>query len=310
MGAPTVAFRQLESPKPRISASPQGLTAVVRFRVAWEDAFTFANDILGILDGAPWQWPASPNMRAYNADIEPVGIADDLANQTATVPAFGSSPGEFYSHGLVTVTFGSQSALTTMPFTDTVNIPPALQFDPANPIEMSSYSVEFNSEAIKLPGGSLSWSANKADGSAQTIPAGVSRPESGAAYWRCPTFNLNITMHNCLYVDQSIVASKLGYTNNATMLTICERETLLFDGLKTNRREMSDGIVILDVVLNYKWRSIGWNVAFGSDGNLYRYVMTDKVPPAVYPETDINPAAILPPPTRWKPYNLNGISGR
>lgn len=307
MAAPSVAFKQLESPKPRITASPQGLTAVVRFCVAWVDAFTFTNEILGILDGAPWQWPASPNMRAYNADIEPVGFDKDNANGTGT-PAFGSSPGEFYQYALIAVTFGSQASLTTMPFTDTINIPPALTFDPENPVEMSSYKVQYGSEMIKLPGGSLKWSTSKADLSPQTIPAGVANPESGSAYMRVPTFTLDMTLHNCLYVDYSIVQAKIGCVNDVTIFSNLEPETLLFDGLATNRREMSDGIVVLDVTLNYKWRSIGWNVAMGSDGNFYRYIKTGST--AVYQEVDIRPQVILPGPTRWKPLNLNGIPGR
>lgn len=309
MGVPTVPFKQLESPKPKITANPQGLSAVVRFRTEWADAFTFTNEILGILDGAPWQWPASPNMRAYNADIEPVGIGANLTATTGQL-AFGSSPGEFYSHALITVTFGSQASLTTMPFTDTINVPPALQFDPQNPVEMSSYQVTYGTEMLKLPAGSLTWSTNNADGSNQTIPAGVAAPESGAAYARTPTFDLNMTLHNCLYVDYSIVRNKIGFVNNATMFTNCERETVLLNGLSTNRREMSDGRLILDVTLNYKWKAVGWNVAFGSDGNLYRYVMKNKVPPAVYPETNINPEVVLPAAVRWKPYNFNGIPGR
>lgn len=308
MGVPTVAFRQAASPPPRITASPQGLTAVVRYRTTWEDAFTFVNDVLGILDGNPWQWPSSPNMRAYNAEIEPIGIRDNVAEQTKSL-SFGSSPGEFYEYAMVTVTFGSQAVLATMPFTgDTINIPPADQFDPINPVEMSSYQVTYGTEMIKVPGGALAWSANNADGSNQTIPAGVASPESGASYYRVPTFDLNFTMHNCLYVDYSIVRNKIGKVNNATLFTNCERETALLNGLQTSRREMSDGTVILDVTLNYKWRSIGWNVSLGTDGNFYRYVKATGFP--IYEETAIGPLDVIPTVTRWKPLNLNGIPGR
>jgi len=307
MGTPTVSFKQLHSPSPRVSASPQGLTAVVKYNVAWEDAFTFVNEILGILDGQPWIWPASPNMRAYNADIEPVGVRADVAGQSKPI-SYGSSPGEYYERALVTVTFGSQASLTTMPFESTINLPPSTQFDQNNPVEMSSYQVTFATEMIKLPAGSLKWSSSKADLTPQTIPAGVSNPESGAAYMRVPTFDLNMTLHNCLYVDFTIVNQKIGKVNDVTMFSILEPETLLFNGMSTQRREMSDGTLILDVTLNYKWRSIGWNVAFGSDGNLYRYIRTGST--LVYEEEDINPTAILPPAVRWKPYDLNGIPGR
>lgn len=310
MGAPSVSFLQLHSPRPRVSASPQGLTAVVRYRVRWDDAFTFVNEILGILDGVPWAWPASPNMLAYNAEIEPDGLRQNPTQGLVANASYGSSPGEFYEFGLITVTFGSQSTLTTLPYTDTTIVPPSMTFDPADPIEMSSYQVTYGTEMIKIPGGALAWSANNADGSGQTIPAGVSAPESGAAYYRVPTFDLNLTMRNCLYVDYSIVRNKIGRVNNAVIFSVCERETLLLNGLMTNRREMSDGISILDVTLQYKWRSIGWNVAIGSDGNFYRYIMKDKAPAAIYTETDIHPMSVISPNIRWKPYDLNGIKGR
>jgi hypothetical protein len=307
MGTPSVDFAQVHSPAPRISASPQGLNAVVKYKVAWLDAFTFVNEILGILDGDPWIWPASPNMRAYNADIEPVGVRSDVKQQSKPI-SYGSSPGEYYDQALVAVTFGSQAALASMPFDSIINIPPATQFDPSDPIEMSSYAVNYTTEMIKIPGGAIAWSSSKADATPQTIPAGVSNPESGAAYYRVPTFDLNMTLHNCLTVDYSIVRNVIGKVNNATIFTNCERETLLMNGLSTQRREMSDGTVILDVTLNYKWRSIGWNVALGSDGNFYRYVRTTGT--AIYPETNIHPTTVLPSPVRWKPYNINGIPGR
>jgi hypothetical protein len=307
MGAPSVEFKQTAT-APRISASPQGLTAVVKYRVAWEDAFTFTNEIMGILDGQPWQWPSSPNMRAYNADIEPIGLVQNVANQTKS-PSYGSSPGEFYEFAIVTVTFGSQAVLATMPFTgDTINIPPADQFDPANPIEMSSYQVTYGTEMIKIPGGALKWSGFKADGSVQVVPADVRPPDSGSAYYRVPTFDLNLTMHNYLRVDYSVVRDKIGKLNDTVTFTNCDIETLLLNGLQTTRREMSDGVAILDVTLNYKWRSIGWNVTLGNDGEFYDYVRTTD--DRVYPTTDIRPFAVLPTVNRWKPYNFNGIPGR
>jgi len=307
MGAPSVPFKQTAA-APRISASPQGLTAVVKYRVAWADAFTFTNEIMGILDGQPWQWPSSPNMRAYNADIEPLGLVENVANQSKPV-SYGSSPGEFYEFAIVTVTFGSQAVLATMPFTgDTINIPLADQFDPANPIEMSSYQVTYGTEMIKVPGGALKWSTTDADGNAQTVPATVRAPDAGTLYYRVPTFDLNLTMHNCISVDYSVVRDKIGRVNIGVTFTNCERETLLLNGLQTSRREMSDGTAILDVTLNYKWKEIGWNVTLGNNGVFYRY---EKAPGVyLYSLANINPTVILPPVNRWKPYDFNGIPGR
>lgn len=307
MGVPSVPYLQLANPSPRIAASPQGLNTVIRYRTAWSDAFVFVNEVLGILDGDPWQWPASPNMRAYNAEIEPVGVNESPGTSTA-ISSYGSSPGEFYESALITVTFGSQSVLATQPYDSVAALPPASQFDPANPVEMSSYQVTYGTEMIRVPGGSLAWSANDADGGAQTVPATVRPPDAGSSYYRVPTFDLNMTLHNCLSVDYSIVRDKIGKVNNQVQFTNCNRETLLLNGLSTSRREMSDGTLILDVTLNYKWKSIGWNVTLGTNGVFYRYVKTAGTP--IYPETDINPTTILPSTVRWKPFNFNGIPGR
>jgi hypothetical protein len=308
MASPSVPYKQLDKPAPRIGANPQGLTATVRYSTSWADAFTFVNEILGIFDGNPWIWPSSPNIRAYDAQIEPVGVRTDVATQPKP-EGYGSSPGEYYEQALISVTFGSQSSLTTMPFTaDTQNIPPALQFDPQNPIEMSSYSVQYGTEAIKVPGGSLKWAFIDANGNPETVPAGVKSPTSGSEYWQVPTFKLNIVMHNCLYLDTSLVADKIGKVNDATIFNVCEPETLLLNGVTTSRRSMSDGAVILDVTLGYSWRKIGWNVAFASNGVLYRYLRQNS--DTNYPKTSIHPNDLFPPLTRWKPTNLNGIPGR
>lgn len=216
MGAPSVPYLQLASPSPRIGASPQGLSAVVRYRMEWEDAFVFVNEVLGILDGDPWIWPASPNMRAYNAEIEPVGV-DDTPGTSTAISSYGSSPGEFYEMALVSVTFGSQSVLATQPYDGIVALPPASQFDPANPVEMSSYQVTYGTEMIRVPGGALKWSGFKADGSVQVVPTDVRPPDAGSAYYRVPTFDLNMTLHNCLYVDYAIVRDKIGKVNDAVL---------------------------------------------------------------------------------------------
>jgi hypothetical protein len=313
MGVPTVKFAQQPNPAPKITASPQGLTSVVRYRMAWTDAFTFVNEILGILDGEPWKWPASPNMRAYNAEIEPIGVDQNVKQQLKPI-SYGSSPGEFYEYALVTVTFGSQATLATMPYSPNgitgipVDVPPADQFDPETPVEMSSYQVTYGTEMIKIPGGALEWSTQKSDGSPQTIPAGVRPPDAGSVYFRVPTFDLNMVLHNCIKVDFVVVRERIGKVNSVKTLG-CERETLLFSGLNTQRREMSDGTGILDVTLNYKWRATSWNVALGTNGSFYRYVNRDGGNP-IYQLADIDPRQILPKEVRWAPQGFNGIPGR
>jgi hypothetical protein len=290
MGVPTVQYKQVHSPSPRIKGSLQGLSATVRYRVAWADAFTFTNQVLGLVDGSPWHWPASPNMRATEANIEPVAVK-------ASPEADGSTPGTYYRHAFVDVTFNS--VVQGIPQTGITEQPPANQFDPSNPIEMSSYQIQYGVEPIKLPAGSLSWMALKADLSPQDVPANVPLPGGGSDYMMVPTFNLNLTMHNCLQLDSSTLVSKLGKINDSKVFSICDVETLLLQGITTNRREMSSGQPIIDATLNYKWRQVGWNMAMGMDGNLYRY--GSKSTGAIYKRESISPLDVIKPATRWRP---------
>lgn len=300
MGAPSVAYKISYTSPPRYSGSrANGLSAQVRYKVNWADAFTFVNDVLGAVDGAPWAFPASPNLRATEAVINPIGVKSGGAGDGTT----GTVPGQYFEKAHIDVTFNSQAAqVGGMDTGFTENIP-ALQFDQANPIEMSSFQIQYSAQMIKIPGGALKWASTKADGTAQTVAATVKNPSlSGAEYIRRPAFNLNLTLHNCLYVQASNFADKIGKVNSATMFGTCEAESVLLDGISTNNRSLSNGIAIVDVVLNYKWQKVGWNTAMGSDGEIYRYVKQSGLP--VYGTTDINPTAVILPSQRWRPSNI------
>jgi len=290
MGAPTVAYKIAYSPPPRYSASTQGLTASIRYKVAWADAFTFVNKVLGISDGSPWALPASPNLKATDAVVNPVAIKD---NPTGG----GTVPGEFYKHAHIDVTFSSQS-LQPYAADTTAAVIPAFQFDQAAPVEQSTFQIQYSPQMIRIPGGSIKWATTTANGTAQTVPATVKDPSiSGAEYIRKPAFNLNITLHNCLYIQASNFADKVGKVNNATMWGSCYAETVLLDGVSSNSRSLSNGQAILDVTLNYKWQKIGWNSIMGSDGEIYRY--TKQGGGLVYETANITPQAVILPAQRW-----------
>jgi hypothetical protein len=177
---------------------------------------------------------------------------------------------------------------------------PALQFDQTSPVEMSSFTIQYSPQMIRIPGGALKWATATATGAAQSVPSTVKDPSlSGGEYIRKPAFNLNITLHNCLYIDAGNFADKVGRVNESTMWGNCEPESVLLDGVSSTQRSLSNGIVILDVTLNYKWQKIGWNVAMGSNGELYRYVKQNGL--TVYSTGDINPASVILPSQRWRP---------
>jgi hypothetical protein len=165
---------------------------------------------------------------------------------------------------------------------------------------MSSFTIQYSPQMIRIPGGALKWATATATGAAQTVPSTVKDPSlSGGEYIRKPSFNLNITLHNCLYIDAGNFADKVGRVNESTMWGNCEPESVLLDGVSSTQRSLSNGIVILDVTLNYKWQKTGWNVAMSSNGELYRYVKQNGL--TVYSTGDINPASVILPSQRWRP---------
>ena len=297
MGAPSVAYKVSYTSPPRYSGSrANGLSAQVRYKVDWANAFTFVNDVLGAIDGSPWAFPASPNLKATEATINPIGVKSGGAGNGTT----GSAPGEYFEKAHIDVTFNSQSQQVggmDVSGSDTI---PALQFDQTSPVEMSSFTIQYSPQMIRIPGGALKWATATATGAAQTVPSTVKDPSlSGGEYIRKPSFNLNITLHNCLYIDAGNFADKVGRVNESTMWGNCEPESVLLDGVSSTQRSLSNGIVILDVTLNYKWQKIGWNVAMSSNGELYRYVKQNGL--TVYSTGDINPASVILPSQRWRP---------
>jgi hypothetical protein len=297
MGAPSVAYKVSYTSPPRYSGSrANGLSAQVRYKVDWANAFTFVNDVLGAIDGSPWAFPASPNLKATEATINPIGVKSGGAGNGTT----GSAPGEYFEKAHIDVTFNSQSQQVggmDVSGSDTI---PALQFDQTSPVEMSSFTIQYSPQMIRIPGGALKWANQKANGTTQTVPNTVKDPSlSGGEYIRKPAFNLNITLHNCLYIQASNFAEKVGLVNISTMWGNCEPESVLLDGISSTQRSLSNGIVILDVTLNYKWQKIGWNVVMGSDGEFYRYFTKNNR--TVYQAGDINPAAVILPSQRWRP---------
>lgn len=318
MGSPTVPYRQEHAPAPEISASAQGLQATIRFRVDWQDAFGFVNQVLGLLDGVPWAWPASPNMRAYEAKIRPVGLRKDVATQVANLPlantptsaahTYGSTPGQYYQYAHVDVTFGSQASLAMSASSGTAS-PPAHMFDQTVDIPMSTYQVTFAADYVKIPGGAIQWANTTNTGANQTVPANIGAPDAGGVYFRTPSFDMTMTLYNQIFVDYSQVQAKIGLVNQSTMFSFCAPETLLLSGVSTNRREMASGIVVIDCNLNYKWRKLGWNYCQGDNGTFYRYTAKATNAP-IYATADINPLSVIQPTWRWNPTNLNGYPGR
>jgi hypothetical protein len=134
-----------------------GYHATVPYLVAWSDAFTFADEVLGAAQarsvGAitwrlPYRFPvAAANLYAQRFRIQPVGANGEIA----TLPYGGLAPGEYFTHAMITVEFGTPEEVQQQSQDD----PQALhQLDPNNPITMCEQSVRAGAKTETRKAGS------------------------------------------------------------------------------------------------------------------------------------------------------------
>lgn len=135
-----------------------GYAATVPYLLPWLYAFNFADEVMGVSSAttvgpitwrAPYRFPASTApMYASRVRVTPCGV--DATGTPVPGTNKGLSPGEFFSHAIVSVDFASptQSQLST---DDPGN---RNQLDPNNPLTMCTQSVRASGKMQTLKGGS------------------------------------------------------------------------------------------------------------------------------------------------------------
>lgn len=133
-----------------------GYHATVPYFMGWGDAFTFADELMGLTSAStvgavtwrlPHRYPGIPaDIYAQRFRIQPCG-----ADATLPITNKGLIAGEFYSHAIVTAEYGSLEQ--SMP-TQSDDPQGLQQLDPANPITMCEQSVQSAGKMQTLKGGS------------------------------------------------------------------------------------------------------------------------------------------------------------
>lgn len=150
MGAPSVDYEMFVDGY-KITSGTNGFRAQASFLVAWADAYTFHDDIMGfatatvvgpVTYNTPWQFPGSTSARLYasSCEISPFGLAGGAAPITL---AKGMKPSEFWSHVRFDVTFETPSYAHSAA-DDPGN---RNQVDPTNPIYHCEQSIRIGSRA-------------------------------------------------------------------------------------------------------------------------------------------------------------------
>lgn len=230
MPAPSVPF-EVFSEGYRISGGrKESLRATVPYLVLWQDAFTFYNEIMGDRGTAAYALPASPNLYADRADIEPIGQKDGVWTN------LGLTPGEAFTHARITVDFtvSDWNPLGTTSF----------QLDPSNPISYCEVEVDHSVKVETEKGGGFEF----ADGEPLVGDVGRLVVES----------KLVLTFPELTSLPWQLVRPYLGKTNSVAILD-CPIGTLLLEGTKIKFEPGPLGVRNQSVQLVFLYQDYDWN---------------------------------------------------
>jgi hypothetical protein len=246
MGTPTVPFQVLARGYRIRSGRDNGLVAEVPYLVAWSDAFTFADEVIGYPSAASvgpiiytdaYRFPPCPKLMAIDADIEPCGC-----DGSALAANKGLSPGEFFTHAKVTVIFGTpQYPVSVGGAEDPNNLN---QLDPDNPITYCEQAVKLGGRAVVVKG------VYDFDSSGQQVKGPVTVIETEA--------EITLTFPKIPFLPWKKIKPYLGRLNSVKILD-CDRGTLLFEGSDIRANSTSQGLLSQQCMLTFSYNEHGWN---------------------------------------------------
>lgn len=269
-----------KSSPPKISGDVRsGYKATVPYLVAWEDAFVFADQLLGGTSSAaigpitwvlPHRFPGvTARLYAQRFTIEPLGLRDDVSGEPSLK---GLSPGEYYSKAKITVEYetptephqASQDKLE--------------QLDPENPIPAAEQKVRSAGKMETRKNGSYLY-----DGSLKPVPGDFAVPSTES--------KLTISFARVPYQPWKYIEPFLNTINSAPILS-CAAGQLLFTDFDTDPTPSPNGPMAQKVTLNFAVAPHGltWNHQPQPDGTyaLVR-IAADKLsgtPRRIYAESD------------------------
>jgi hypothetical protein len=231
MGAPTVPYKVWSRGYNVSGDVRSGYRASVSYFMLWADAFTFADDIFGkthavtvgpITWQLPYKFPVTrAPLYAQRFNIEPMGL--DKGGNPITLNK-GLSPGEYWTHALVTVEF------ETPTYIQQVQDDPQgqNQLDPSNPITMCEQSIKIASKTAKHSGGSWVFSDNT--------------PYKGGdiGILVCES-RLVLTFPRVPYMPWKLIRPFINKINDVPIMN-CDRGTLMLIGMDTKIVQTNEGL--------------------------------------------------------------------
>lgn len=246
MGTPTVPFKVMAEGYRIDSGRDQPIRAIVPYLVAWDDAFTFHDEVLGYPSAAsigpinqtePYRFPPSTKLVATAASIEPCGV-DGI-----TGPMLGLSPGEFWTHAKITVVFETPTfSLSSGGAEDPNNLN---QLDPANPITYCEMQIRQSGRAETMEGKGFEF-----DSTLFRVRGKVTKIQRES--------QLVLTFPRVPFLPWQKIQSYIGKVNDRTVLQ-CARGRLLFEGTDTQFSSTSQGIIGQQVQLTFAYQDHEWN---------------------------------------------------
>lgn len=253
MSTPTVSYKMLAKGYSVRGNLREGYQAKVPFLVAWADAFTFADQVMGVVRQpsvappagqasivqavVPWIFPGSASARLYATDfeIQPIG-----SNGEPLPTYYGLRPGEFFTHAIVTVTFETPH-LQWQALDDPGNLQ---QLDPANPITLCDQSIKGGGQIRTRRGSGYVYSDSK------SLQGDIGVPEKQA--------RLVLKFPRLPYLPWQQWAPYYGSVNDRSVLG-CATGTLIFEGCETQFTATTSGIQGQMAVMEFTWQPFDWN---------------------------------------------------
>lgn len=256
MPAPSVPYKVMPQGLTVRGSRDRGYSATVPCLVAWSDAFTFVDDIMGATAGSalppawtlPWVFPNAGNARLYAQDFEIRPCGSDGQPEPAHK---GLVPGEYFTHAVISVQFGTPDFVQDQATEDPAN---AFQFDAADPVTLCTQTVRMSGKMVTRKSGSYVWDSDGTD-----VKGDFATPETET--------QLVLTFPRIPYLPWSQVRPYVGKVNLTTIFG-CAKGTLLFEGTDIDFEPQSNGTYGMkaQVMLSYQHDGRDWNELPRPDG--------------------------------------------
>lgn len=268
MPTPTVPYSLMVNPPPTLASGDHGPTVTANFKIAWSDAFSFYDSILGYRTGSsyggpttisePWRWPPNPKLIAMSCKITPITIPKNPTPGTNQ----GLAAGEFFSDAKAEVVFGTAgpSGGGAGNYSEIDDPMSFMQFDPGNPITLCTCDVDYSVQFENYDGGFFRWS--NIDGGSEAgkdVPFRVGK--------RLVRAKLLAYFPQVPYLPWQKIKPYLGCVNWQSVFGAGVGQ-VMFDGFATKNEVTSAGVRNKGVTLAFQYSSRDWNKFMQKSGNV------------------------------------------